>query len=130
MSGLEVCRQIKNDPTLRSIVVVLLTERDIPDELQAAGFELGIDGLVVNGIPDKQFLACIQSMVQQRRTTLELEERLQFETLLTDISARFVNLPSNRIDGRLTPNAIFANALGWICLRFGNLRSRLPISSS
>jgi len=31
----------------------------------------------------------------------ELEERLQFETLLTDVSARFVNLPADQIDGEI-----------------------------
>jgi len=31
----------------------------------------------------------------------ELEERLQFETLLTDISARFVNLPADQIDSEI-----------------------------
>jgi len=31
----------------------------------------------------------------------ELEERLRFETLLTDISARFINLPSQRIDDEI-----------------------------
>ncbi len=31
----------------------------------------------------------------------ELEERLRFETLLAEISARFVNLPSDHIDGQI-----------------------------
>jgi PAS domain S-box-containing protein len=31
----------------------------------------------------------------------ELEERLRFETLLADISARFVNLPADQIDGEI-----------------------------
>lgn len=31
----------------------------------------------------------------------ELEERLRFETLLTDISARFVNLPADQIDSEI-----------------------------
>ena len=31
----------------------------------------------------------------------ELEERLRFEKLLTDISARFVNLPAKQIDGAI-----------------------------
>ena len=31
----------------------------------------------------------------------ELEERLRFETLLAEISARFVNLPTDRIDGEI-----------------------------
>jgi hypothetical protein len=29
---------------------------------------------------------------------VELEERLRFETLLTEISARFVNLPASKVD--------------------------------
>ncbi len=31
----------------------------------------------------------------------ELEERLQFETLLVEISARFVNLPTDQIDSEI-----------------------------
>jgi formate hydrogenlyase transcriptional activator len=31
----------------------------------------------------------------------ELEEQLKFETLLTDVSARFVNLPADQIDGEI-----------------------------
>ena len=31
----------------------------------------------------------------------ELEERLRFETLLTDISARLVNLPADQIDSEI-----------------------------
>ena len=31
----------------------------------------------------------------------ELEERLRFETLLADISARFVNLPADQIDNEI-----------------------------
>jgi hypothetical protein len=31
----------------------------------------------------------------------ELEDRLRFETLLADISARFVNLPADQIDGKI-----------------------------
>ena len=31
----------------------------------------------------------------------ELEERLRFETLLTDISARFVSVPASRLDGEI-----------------------------
>jgi hypothetical protein len=34
-------------------------------------------------------------------TRHELEERLRFETLLIEISARFVNLPTDQIDGEI-----------------------------
>jgi len=49
--------------------------------------------------------------LEQTETELrrELEERLQFETLLADISARFVNLPTEQIDGEIE------DAQGRIC---------------
>jgi formate hydrogenlyase transcriptional activator len=31
----------------------------------------------------------------------ELEERLRFETLLAEISSRFINLPADQIDGEI-----------------------------
>ncbi len=37
-------------------------------------------------------------MREEKHDTRECEQRLRFETLLTDLSARFVNLPSDRVD--------------------------------
>ena len=41
----------------------------------------------------------MQKSIETLRT--ELEERLRFETLLAEISARFVNLPADRIDSEI-----------------------------
>ena len=41
----------------------------------------------------------MQESIETLRT--ELEERLRFETLLAEISARFVNLPADRIDSEI-----------------------------
>ena len=40
-------------------------------------------------------------MTECKRTEQVLEERLKFETLLAEISARFVNLPADQIDGEI-----------------------------
>ena len=40
-----------------------------------------------------------QESIETLRT--ELEERLKFETLLAEISAHFVNLPADQIDGEI-----------------------------
>jgi PAS domain S-box-containing protein len=40
-------------------------------------------------------------MTEHKGTQQVLEERLKFETLLAEISARFVNLPAARIDGEI-----------------------------
>jgi hypothetical protein len=40
-------------------------------------------------------------MTEHKGTQQVLEERLKFETLLAEISAHFVNLPADRIDGEI-----------------------------
>jgi formate hydrogenlyase transcriptional activator len=41
----------------------------------------------------------MQESIEAMRT--ELEERLRFETLLAELSARFVNLPAEQLDGEI-----------------------------
>ena len=38
---------------------------------------------------------------ERRRLVAELEERLRFETLLSDLSARFINLPADDVDNEI-----------------------------
>ena len=40
-------------------------------------------------------------MTSLEQTEQVLEERLKFETLLAELSARFVNLPADQIDGEI-----------------------------
>jgi len=59
----------------------------------------------------------------------KLEERLRFETLLAEISARFVHLSADRIDGEIEDaHAASANASGWICLHFGSAPTKNRVS--
>ena len=39
--------------------------------------------------------------LERREGSAQLEERLRFETLLSEISARFVNLPADRMDNEI-----------------------------
>ena len=60
----------------------------------------------------------------------ELEARLRFETLIADLSLKFINLPCSR--GRpprsKTPSAASASASAWTCVRFGSGRPNLRVS--
>ena len=47
------------------------------------------------------FISVIEDITERKRTEQALEERLKFETLLAEISARFVNLPADRIDSEI-----------------------------
>jgi PAS domain S-box-containing protein len=45
--------------------------------------------------------AAARDITQRKRTEAELADRLRFETLLADLSARFVHLPAEQIDGEI-----------------------------
>jgi PAS domain S-box-containing protein len=46
-------------------------------------------------------LALIRDVTEQRRAKEELADRLRFETLLADLSARFVNVPAEQLHGEI-----------------------------
>jgi DNA-binding response OmpR family regulator len=48
VSGLELCRTIKRDPTLRSVPIIMLT--DASDELGRMNLELGADAYIAKPI--------------------------------------------------------------------------------
>jgi len=47
------------------------------------------------------FISVVENITERKLAELALEERVRFETLLADISARFVNLPSDRIESEI-----------------------------
>ena len=49
----------------------------------------------------RHFISVIEDITEQKLTEQALEERLKFEALLAELSARFVNLPVDRIDGEI-----------------------------
>ncbi len=73
MSGVEVCRKIKEDQDLRDIFVILTSGIKTSSEHQATGLNIGADGFIVKPVSNKELLARAQSMVRIKRT----EEALQ-----------------------------------------------------
>jgi PAS domain S-box-containing protein len=73
ISGIEICRQIKEDKDLREMFVILTSGVQTSSEHQAKGLNLGADGFIAKPISNKELLARVQSMVRIKRT----EEALQ-----------------------------------------------------
>ena len=46
-----------------------------------------------------------RKIMQREKADKALEERLRFESLLSDVSARFVRVPADRLDGEILNNA-------------------------
>ena len=61
MNGLEVLRQLKSDPALKSLPVVMLTSsREEPD--LAASYQLGANAYVVKPVDFREFLDAIREL--------------------------------------------------------------------
>ena len=85
--GRELCSQLKADPDLRGIFIVLLSGTKTSSNDQVEGLELGADGYIARPITNKELLARIQAMDRIRRAEGalqkahdELEKRVQERT--------------------------------------------------
>ena len=63
MSGVELCRQLRSDARLKTIPVILLTVRNLPDEQMTGLTESGADLYMTKPIQPEELLARIQSFL-------------------------------------------------------------------
>jgi PAS domain S-box-containing protein len=83
MSGLEVCRRVKADPTTAAVLVlhVSATATRGTDRLQA--LEHGADTYLVEPVETEELIATIRALLRLRRAEIELREReRQFQAIL------------------------------------------------
>lgn len=85
ISGVDACRQIKEDQDLKNVFVILSSGIEISSEYQANGLNTGADGYIVKPISNKELLARVQSMVRIKRAeealrASETRYRRLFET--------------------------------------------------
>jgi two-component system phosphate regulon response regulator PhoB len=91
ISGLEVCRQLKSDPALREVPVMMLTARS--EEIdRVVGFELGADDYVVKPFSVRELILRVQAVLRRARPSTpgaksESEDELMFGRLRVDRSA-------------------------------------------
>jgi PAS domain S-box-containing protein len=66
MNGFDACRQLKADPALAGIGVIIVTSTYTDAESQASGLDLGADGYIARPISNRELLARVQAMLRQR----------------------------------------------------------------
>ena len=84
-SGVDVCRQVKEDPGLQDILVLLTSGIRISSESQADGLLGGADAYIIKPISNKELVARVQSMERIKRAedalrASETRYRRLFET--------------------------------------------------
>ncbi len=73
ISGIEACRQIKEDLYLKDIFVILTSGIETSSEHQANGLNMGADGFIAKPVSNKELLARVQSMVRIKRAEQALQ---------------------------------------------------------
>jgi DNA-binding response OmpR family regulator len=82
ISGIQVCRQIKNDESLKDIFVILASGIQVSSEHQADGLDVGADGYIIKPIPNKEFLARVQAGERIKRAEDTLREKEGHQQIL------------------------------------------------
>jgi putative two-component system response regulator len=72
MSGIEVCRRVKQDPDTRLVPVVLITALTATED-RVAGIEAGADDFLTKPVEKSQLLARVRSLLRQKAYTDELD---------------------------------------------------------
>ena len=95
ISGIEACRQIKEDQALKAIIVILTSDDQTSSEYRAKGLNMEADGFIVKPISKERLLLRIQSMAQMKRV----------EDALKDSETRYRRLFETAQDGVLILDA-------------------------
>ncbi len=86
VSGIDVCRQIKQDRDLAGTYVILLSGIKTSSDAQADGLVAGADSYIVRPIPNRELLARIEAMIRIKRSESEIKAQKEwFRVTLSSI---------------------------------------------
>jgi two-component system alkaline phosphatase synthesis response regulator PhoP len=84
MDGMEACRLIKDDASIKDIPIVFLTARS-EEFAELAGFEAGADDYIAKPIRSRVLLSRIKAILRRQGNTTEEEmTKINFEDLVID----------------------------------------------
>jgi diguanylate cyclase (GGDEF)-like protein/PAS domain S-box-containing protein len=86
IDGIEVCRQIKNDPAHAGVLVVIASGAHTLVTEQVAGLERGADGFILRPVGNRELLARVDAFVRILRLENSLHESV--EELRKEVSER------------------------------------------
>jgi PAS domain S-box-containing protein len=66
--GLEMLKRLKADPEFQSLFVAIFSAHPIPSDMKAAALENGADGCFLWPLPEREFLALVESFLRQKKS--------------------------------------------------------------
>jgi DNA-binding response OmpR family regulator/signal transduction histidine kinase len=85
ISGIEVCRRIKEDPELADTFVAMLSAYKIASDHQAQGLEGGADDYIARPVGNREFLARVQAVLRIREAQQQLKRRERQQSALAEL---------------------------------------------
>jgi len=77
ISGIDLAKEIKRDPQLAGIYVVLWVTETTPSSIRARALEAGADGCLYRTLPSRELLARIEAMLRHKRAEEAVQAALQ-----------------------------------------------------
>jgi putative two-component system response regulator len=107
VSGVDLCRQLKSDATLRLTPVVLITSRDA-ESRRIKGIEAGADGFLSKPIDCEELQARVSSLVRVKHYTDQLDSA---ESIIMTLG-RMIDARDGYTQGHCERLACYATVLG------------------
>jgi PAS domain S-box-containing protein len=114
--ALDLCRQLKSDPLTSVVPLICICDRQDP-EARVKGLAAGCVDSITRPYPGQEVLQRVRtyirlSRLEQRPTRkdgadtlchddVEIGDRLRFEQMIANLSAHFINIPSERLDDEI-----------------------------
>jgi len=89
LSGIEVCRQLRNDPATSKIPILMLTARG-EEEDRVRGIETGADDYVVKPYSPREVVARIKGLLRRANPSLSAES-LEYADIVMDLAQHKVS---------------------------------------
>jgi len=98
LDGIQLCRQIRADPNLAGIPVILLSGTRIETEDQIEGMERGADDYLLKPVPAALLVARVRAVLRRYAAPQALAGVLRTEKLELDVKGRTVTLAGKPIE--------------------------------
>ena len=112
VSGIEICRRIKTDPSINSILVIQTSATFTEVRDRVRGLEGGADAYLTEPIEAEELVANIRAILRLRKAEQEVREREAWlKTVMSKIDDAVI---TTDLEGRVTLiNPVAQEMVGW-----------------